>query len=127
MRFEPEHDPDPLRSKFKTIDSLDDLPADRTELMNELKDKISEMLTIHEKNHPEPADRTELMNELKDKISEMLTIHEKNHPEENSLVAYTAFQELQIHSLQHEIKNMYLVLMEMAQALDSLKWVIYQL
>jgi len=99
MRFEPEHDPDPLRSKFKTIDSLDDLPADRTELMNELKDKISEMLTIHE----------------------------KNHPEENSLVAYTAFQELQIHSLQHEIKNMYLVLMEMAQALDSLKWVIYQL
>jgi hypothetical protein len=93
MRFEPEHDPDPLRSKFKTIDSLDDLPADRTELMNELKDKISEMLTIHE----------------------------KNHPEENSLVAYTAFQELQIHSLQHEIKNMYLVLMEMAQALDSLK------
>lgn len=93
MRFEPEHDPDPLRSKFKTIDSLDDLPADRTELMNELKDKISEMLTIHE----------------------------KNHPEENSLVAYTAFQELQIHTLQHEIKNMYLVLMEMAQALDSLK------
>jgi hypothetical protein len=93
MRFEPEHDPDPLRSKFKTIDSLDDLPADRTELMNELKAKISEMLTIHE----------------------------KNHPEDDPLIAYTAFQELQIHSLQHEIKNMYLVLMEMAQALDSLK------
>jgi two-component sensor histidine kinase len=93
MRFEPEHDPDPLRSKFKTIDSLDDLPADRTELMNDLKDKISEMLTIHE----------------------------KNHPEDNSLVAYTAFQELQIHTLQHEIKNMYEVLMSMAAALDELK------
>lgn len=93
MRFEPDHDPDPLRSKFKTIDSLDDLPADRTELMNDLKDKISEMLTIHE----------------------------KNHPEDNSLVAYTAFQELQIHSLQHEIKNMYEVLMSMAAALDELK------
>ena len=93
MRFEPDHDPDPLRSKFKTIDSLDDLPADRTELLNELKDKISEMLTIHE----------------------------KNHPEDNSLVAYTAFQELQIHSLQHEIKNMYEVLMSMAAALDDLK------
>jgi two-component sensor histidine kinase len=93
MRFEPDHDPDPLRSKFKTIDSLDDLPADRTELMNDLKDKISEMLTIHE----------------------------KNHPEDNSLVAYTAFQELQIHTLQHEIKNMYEVLMSMAAALDELK------
>lgn len=93
MRFEPDHDPDPLRSKFKTIDSLDDLPADRTELMNDLKDKISEMLTIHE----------------------------KNHPEDNSLVAYTAFQELQIHSLQHEIKNMYEVLMSMAAALDELQ------
>ena len=93
MRFEPDHDPDPLRSKFKTIDSLDDLPADRTELLNDLKDKISEMLTIHE----------------------------KNHPEDNSLVAYTAFQELQIHSLQHEIKNMYEVLMSMAAALDELK------
>lgn len=93
MRFEPDHDPDPLRSKFKTIDSLDDLPADRTELLNELKDKISGMLTIHE----------------------------KNHPEDDCLVAYTAFQEMQIHSLQHEIKNMYEVLMSMAAALDELK------
>lgn len=91
MRFEPDHDPDPMRSKFKTINSLDDLPADRTELMNELKTKISEMLTIQE----------------------------KNHPEENSLVAYTAFQEMQIHSLQQEIKNVYAVLMEIAQELDS--------
>lgn len=93
MRFEPEHDPDPLRSKFKTISDLDDLPADRLELMNELKTKISEMITIQE----------------------------KNHPEENSLIAYTAFQEMQIHSLQHEIKNMYAVLLEMAAALDQLK------
>lgn len=91
MRFEPEHDPDPMRSKFKTINSLDDLPVDRTELLNELKTKISGMLTIQE----------------------------KNHPEENSLVAYTAFQEMQIHSLQQEIKNVYAVLMEIAQELDS--------
>ena len=93
MRFEPEHDPDPLRAKFKTINSLDDLPADRLELMKELKDKVSEMLTIQE----------------------------KNHPEENSLVAYTAFQEMQIHTLQQEIKNMYELLMGMATALDELK------
>ena len=93
MRFEPEHDPDPLRSKFKTINDLDDLPADRIELLEELKTKISEMITIQE----------------------------KNHPEENSLIAYTAFQEMQIHSLQQEIKNMYAVLMEMAAALDQLK------
>lgn len=93
MRFEPEHDPDPLRSKFKTISDLDDLPADRIELLEELKTKISEMITIQE----------------------------KNHPEENSLIAYTAFQEMQIHSLQQEIKNMYSVLMEMAAALDQLK------
>lgn len=93
MRFEPDHDPDPLRSKFKTINSLDDLPADRTELMNELKEKISDMISIHE----------------------------KNHPEDNSMVAYTAFQEMQIHTLQHEIKNMYTVMMEMASALDELQ------
>jgi hypothetical protein len=93
MRFEPEHDPDPLRSKFKTISDLDDLPADRLEIMNELKTKISEMITIQE----------------------------KNHPEENSLIAYTAFQEMQIHALQGEIKNMYAVLLEMAAALDQLK------
>ena len=93
MRFEPEHDPDPLRSKFKTISDLDDLPADRIKLMNELKTKISEMITIQE----------------------------KNHPEENSLIAYTAFQEMQIHSLQNEIKNMYTLLMQMASALDGLQ------
>ena len=93
MRFEPDHDPDPLRSKFKTINSLDDLPADRTELLEELKLKISDMISIHE----------------------------KNHPEDNSMVAYTAFQEMQIHTLQHEIKNMYTVMMEMASALDELQ------
>lgn len=93
MRFEPDHDPDPMRSKFQTINSLDDLPADRTEMMNEFKAKISEMITIQE----------------------------KNHPEENSLIAYTAFQEMQIHTLQYEIKNMYTVLMEMARALDDLE------
>jgi len=91
MRFEPDHDPDPTRSKFKTSNSLDDLPADRTELLNELKAKISEMLTIQE----------------------------KNHPEDNPLIAYTAFQEMQIHTLQQEIKNVYAVLMEIAQELDS--------
>lgn len=93
MRFEPDHDPDPTRSKFKTINSLDDLPADRTELLNELKAKISEMITIQE----------------------------KNHPEDDPLIAYTAFQEMQIHTLQHEIKNMYEVLLSMAAALDELK------
>jgi hypothetical protein len=91
MRFEPEHDPDPLRSKFKTINSLDDLPADRIQLMGELKTKISEMLTIQE----------------------------KNHPEESSMIAYTAFQEMQIHALQGEIKNVYAVIIEMAKELDS--------
>jgi len=61
------------------------------------------------------------MNELKEKISDMISIHEKNHPEDNSMVAYTAFQEMQIHTLQHEIKNMYTVMMEMASALDELQ------
>ena len=93
MRFEPDYDPDPLRSKFKTINSLDELPSDKLDLMSDLKNKISEMLTINE----------------------------KNHPDEDSMIAYTAFQEMQIHALQHEIKNMYNVLMEMASALDELQ------
>ena len=92
MRFEPDHDPDPMRSKFKTISSLDDLPEVQIKLMNKLKAKISEMLTIEQ----------------------------KNHPEDNSLIAYIAFQELQIQALQGEIKNIYPVLMEMAIKLDNL-------
>ena len=93
MRFEPEHDPDPTRSKFKTINNLDELPEANLELLNELKEKISSMISIQE----------------------------KNHPGENSLIAYTAFQEMQIHTLQQEIKSMYTVLLEMAGALDELK------
>ena len=61
------------------------------------------------------------MRDLKDRVSEILSIQKKNHPEENPLIAYTAFQEMQIHALQHEIKNMYEVLMGMAAALDELK------
>lgn len=93
MRFQPDYDPNPLRSKFKTINSLDDLPAERIELMNELKAKISEMLATQE----------------------------KNHPEEDSKLAYTAFQEMQLHALQQEIKSMYTIIMEMANALDRLQ------
>lgn len=93
MRFEPDYDPDPLRSKFKTINSLDELPEDTKEMITDLKRKIGLMMEAEEKNPPGSS----------------------------GILAYTAFQEMQIQTLQQEIKAMYTVLLEMASKLDDLE------
>jgi hypothetical protein len=93
MRFQPEHDPDPLRSKFKLVDSLDDITGDERELFERLKSKVSTMMD------------TQL----------------KNHPDEDAVRSYIAFQELRITNLQAEIKNIYEMLLQMAVEIDRLQ------
>ena len=41
MRFEPEHDPDPLRSKIRVIESFEDIKGEQYEHFKRLKSKVS--------------------------------------------------------------------------------------
>jgi hypothetical protein len=92
MRFNPDYEPDPdlSREKFQTLDTLDDLPGDATEQLEEIRERVVEMLK-----------------------------HEEDTKDRDSLVTYFAFQEFQIHALQAEIANVHKMLILLARAIDD--------
>lgn len=100
MRLNPEFfkDPDPepdieevLSEGFKVINTLDDLPQDKIDELDQLSERVSEMLE-HE----------EVVN-----------------PGKNAMIRYMAFQELQIHGLQQSLANVHGMLLMLAKTLDQ--------
>lgn len=92
MRFNPDYEPDPelSREKFQTLDTLDDLPEVATAQLEEIRERVVEMLK-----------------------------HEEDTKDRDSLVTYFAFQEFQIHALQAEIANVHKMLILLARAIDD--------
>lgn len=100
MRLNPDFfkDPDPepdieevLSEGFKVINTLDDLPQDKIDELDQLSERVAEMLE-HE----------EIVN-----------------PGRNAMLRYMAFQELQIHGLQQSLANVHAMLLMMAKTLDA--------
>ena len=92
MRFEPEHDPDPERQKFRVLENLEDMPESHRKLWRELE------------------------NNLKTIIADQRQLHELSESE--ALMRYIAFQELQINSLQDEVKHIYRAFDSFAEVID---------
>ena len=92
MRFNPDYEPDPelSREKFQTLDTLDDLPEQATAQLEEIRERVVEMLK-----------------------------HEEDTKDRDSLVTYFAFQEFQIHALQAQIANVHKTLIMIARAVDN--------
>ena len=80
-----------LSEGFKVINTLDDLPQDRIAELDQLSERVAEMIE-HE----------EVIN-----------------PGKNAMVRYIAFQELQIHGLQQNLANVHVMLLMMAKTLDQ--------
>jgi hypothetical protein len=104
MRLNPEFfkDPDPepdvsadidevLKEGFKVINTLDDLPQNKIDELDQLSERVSEML------------------EHEDVVN----------PGKNAMIRYMAFQELQIHGLQQALANVHAMLLLMAKTLDD--------
>ena len=104
MRLNPdffkEPDPDPdvsadieeiLSEGFKVINTLDDLPQNKIDELDQLSERVSEIIE-HE----------EIVN-----------------PGSNAMIRYIAFQELQIHGLQQSLANVHAMLLMMAKTLDQ--------
>ena len=91
MRFEKEHDPDPLRDKYASFKGICDLPDD-----------INEMLKASYK-----------------KITSSSAEYEQKNPDEHGLIAFMAIQDIQITALQKEIKNVYGTLLMLAKQIDE--------
>lgn len=92
MRFEPEHDPNPLRDKLKTIFSLSDIPEEQKSEINKLREHIIEMLRLEE----ESSDR-------------------------EALPSFLAFTQFQIHNIQQEILTLHNIVLTLAQHIDELR------
>ena len=99
MRLNPDffNDPDPEKEeegpKFQVLGTLDDLPADKVEELMKFRDKIDSMLE-HELEQRE---------------------------EQDPFITYIAFQELKIHALQQEIRNIHKMMLALASAVDKLE------
>jgi hypothetical protein len=91
MRFEKEHDPDPLRDKYAAYQGISNLPED-----------IQKMMETSYK-----------------KITAAASEYEEKNPDEHGLVAYMAIQDVQITALQKEIKIIYTSLLELAKRIDD--------
>lgn len=102
MRLNPEFfkdpDPDPeteiediVNEGFKVINTLDDLPQDKIDELDQLTERVSEMVE-HE----------EVVN-----------------PGKNAMLRYIAFQELQIGGLQQALANIQGMLLLLAKTLDE--------
>jgi hypothetical protein len=92
MRFNPDYEPDPdlSREKFQTLETLDDLPEEASSQLEDIRERVVEMLK-----------------------------HEEDTKDRDSLVTYFAFQEFQIHALQSEIANIHKMLILLARAVDN--------
>ncbi len=91
MRFEKDFDPDPLRDKYASFKGISNLP-----------DEINEMLKASYK-----------------KITSAAAEYEEKNPDEHGLIAYMAIQDIQITSLQKEIKVIYTSILELARQIDE--------
>lgn len=93
MRFEKNHDPDPLRDKYATFKGIANLPE-------EVKTKVDDSYT---------------------KITTAASEYEEKFPDLHGLVAYMAVQDVQITALQREIKLILKSLIEIAMTIDENK------
>ena len=91
MRFEKDHDPDPLRNKYAAYQGISNLPED-----------IQKMMETSYK-----------------KITAAAAEYEEKKPDEHGLIAYMAIQDVQITALQKEIKVIYTSILELAKRIDD--------
>lgn len=80
-----------LQDMYKVVNTLDDLPKEKIEELDQLSERVTEIL-----------DHEEALN-----------------PGRNAMVRYLAFQELQIHGLQLGIHQIHQMLLMLAQAVDT--------
>jgi len=103
MRFEREHDPDPVRRKFHSISSLSELPDEYVEEMAGMYGRIREMVSEIDGNMAASGS---------DHSTEM-------DRKDDAIVRYLAFQEMQINALQEETRVFYKALETLATELEK--------
>tara|TARA_R100001463_G_scaffold127238_1_gene185215 strand:- start:3096 stop:3431 length:336 start_codon:yes stop_codon:yes gene_type:complete len=104
MKFEPEHDPDPLNRKFRKVDDINDLPEEtKEELINYYASLLENIEILRKTSAQEGVDN-----------------YFKRSKTDDAIIKYNAFMQKQISDLQSEIRNMYEAMAGMGVAIQAL-------
>lgn len=90
MRFEQEHDPDPIRQSFQEVDSVKDLPGETQLIIGQYYNSLLENINILR----EASEK----NGVSENFPMSLT--------EDGIIKYNAFMQKQISDLQQSVKSL---------------------
>ena len=93
MNFDPEHDPDFERHKFRKLNKLEDMPEEYLQLWDELNGCLKVLIADQRDKHDLDQD--------------------------DAIIRYMAFHELQLHNLQEEVKHIYRAFSKFGEAIDN--------
>ena len=104
MKFNPEHDPDPLNRKFRTCEDINDLPEEtKEELVNYYASLLENIDILRKTSDKEGVDN-----------------FFKRSKTDDAIIKYNAFMQKQIADIQTEIRNMYEAMAGMGVAIQAL-------
>jgi len=104
MKFNPEHDPDPLNRKFREVDDVNSLPEEtKAELVHYYSSLIENIGILRATVEEQGVDN-----------------HFKRSKTDDAIIRYNAFMQKQINELQSEIRSLYEAVSGMGMAVKAL-------
>ena len=111
MKFEDQHDPDPIRRKFVEIDSIADIPQ---EMQNRIGVQYENLLGNLELLAQTSLSQIGIVDE------DMTAAEINNHTEADAIVRYMALMQTQIGDLQVETKKVWHSIIELTAVVHDL-------
>jgi hypothetical protein len=104
MKFEPEHDPDPLNRKFQEVEDINDLPEDTKARCGQYYESL--------------LDNIKILRETTK--SSGMSDHFERSDTEDAIIKYNALMQKQIIDLQQESRALWQALMDLGIIIQSL-------
>jgi hypothetical protein len=97
MKFEPEHDPDPLNRKFQEVEDVNDLPEDTKARCGQYYESL--------------LDNIKILRETTEASG--MSDHFERSDTEDAIIKYNALMQKQIVDLQEESRSLWQALMDL--------------
>ena len=103
MKFVPDHDPDPIRRKFRKLASVLDMPDGNKKMWGDCSEKV--VTQLHAIMGADSGDLPPLKFDFTPDEHAAVTA---------SLVRFVSYQEMQMESMQLELQNLYQIVYNMS-------------
>jgi len=105
MKFNPDHDPDPIRKKFITVDSITDIPEDIQNRIGLFYETLLENLEVLKATSIEQMEADS---------------NEDYSVNEDSLIKYLSLMGVQIATLQTESENLWRSVLDLTESVNEI-------